>query len=105
MIKRNNKGFTLLELLISIFILTTVIFLGYRVINKSTIDIKNQSNINKGQLTVNDMNKYLTKDLERARNVSLSSNYLMEQNTFTDDSTQENTITNNKKLKEAFGQY
>ena len=105
MIKRNNKGFTLLELLISIFILTTFIFLGYRVINKSTIDIKNQSNINKGQLTVNDMNKYLTKDLERARNVSLSSNYLMEQNTFTDDSTQENTITNNKKLKEAFGQY
>ena len=69
MIKRNNKGFTLLELLISIFILTTVIFLGYRVINKSTIDIKNQSNINKGQLTVNDMNEYLTKDLERARNV------------------------------------
>lgn len=105
MIKKNNKGFTLLELLISIFILTTVIFIGYRVINKSTIDIKNQSNINKGQLTVNDMNKYLTKDLERARNVSLSSNYLMEQNTFTDDSTQENTITNNKKLKEAFGQY
>ena len=55
MIKRNNKGFTLLELLISIFILTTVIFLGYRVINKSTIDIKNQGNINQGQLTVNDM--------------------------------------------------
>ena len=63
MIKRNNKGFTLLELMISIFILTIVIFIGYRVINKSTIDIKNQSNINQGQLTVNDMNEYLTKDL------------------------------------------
>ena len=71
MIKRNNKGFTLLELLISIFILTTVIFLGYRVINKSTIDIKNQGNINQGQLTVNDMNEYLTKDLEQARSIAL----------------------------------
>lgn len=71
MIKRNNKGFTLLELLISIFILTTVIFIGYRVINKSTIDIKNQSNINKGQLTMNDMNEYLTKDLEQASSIAL----------------------------------
>ena len=70
MIKRNNKGFTLLELLISIFILTTVIFIGYRVINKSTIDIKNQSNINKGQLTMNDMNEYLTKDLEQASSIA-----------------------------------
>lgn len=71
MIKKNNKGFTLLELLISIFILTTVIFIGYRVINKSTIDIKNQSNINKGQLTMNDMNEYLTKDLEQASSIAL----------------------------------
>ena len=104
MIKGNNKGFTLLELLISIFILTTVIFIGYRVINKSTIDIKNQSNINKGQLTVNDMNEYLTKDLERASNVVISSNYPMEKNTFTDDSTQENTITN-EKLETEFTRY
>ena len=104
MIKRNNKGFTLLELLVSIFILTTVIFLGYRVINKSTIDIKNQSNINKGQLTMNDMNEYLTKDLERASNVVISSNYPMEQNILTDDSTQENTITN-EKLETEFTRY
>lgn len=69
--KNNNKGFTLLELLISIFILTTVIFLGYRVINKSTMDIKNQGNINQGQLTVNDMNEYLTKDLEKASSIVL----------------------------------
>lgn len=104
MIKKNNKGFTLLELLISIFILTTVIFIGYRVINKSTIDIKNQSNINKGQLTMNDMNEYLTKDLERASNVVISSNYSMEQNILTDDSTQENTITN-EKLETEFTRY
>ena len=71
MIKRNNKGFTLLELMISIFILTTVIFLGYKVINKSTMYIKNQSNIHKGQLTVNDMNEYLTKDLEQASSIVL----------------------------------
>lgn len=104
MIKRNNKGFTLLELLISIFILTTVIFVGYRVINKSMIDIKNQININKGQLTVNDMNKYLTKDLECASNVVIYSSYPMEQNTFADDFTQENTITN-KKLEIEFTRY
>ena len=104
MIKRNNKGFTLLELIISIFILTTVIFVGYRVINKSTIDIKNQGNINKGQLTMNDMNEYLTKDLERASNVVISSNYPMEQNILTDDSTQENTITN-EKLETEFTRY
>ena len=104
MIKRNNKGFTLLELLISIFILTTVIFIGYRVINKSTIDIKNQGNINKGQLTVNDMNEYLTKDLERASSVVLSSNYLDQINTFTADSTQKNKISN-ENLKDAFINY
>lgn len=104
MIKRNNKGFTLLELMISIFILTIVIFIGYRVINKSTIDIKNQSNINQGQLTVNDMNEYLTKDLERAKSVTIFSNYLDEKNRFTDDSTQENGISNDS-LKEAFKEY
>ena len=95
MIKRNNKGFTLLELIISIFILTTVIFVGYRVINKSTIDIKNQGNINKGQLTVNDMNEYLTKDLEKASNVVLESKYINQQ---------QNIITN-KNLDDAFKIY
>lgn len=71
MIKRNNKGFTLLELLISIFLLTTVIFIGYKVLDKSTMDITNQGNINKGQLTMNDMNEYLTKDLEQASSIAL----------------------------------
>lgn len=104
MIKRNNKGFTLLELIISISILTIVISLGYRVINKSTIDVKNQGNINKGQLTVNDMNKYLTKDLEQASSVVISSNYLTETNLLTDDSTQENKISN-ENLKNAFVNY
>lgn len=71
MFKKSNSGFTLLELLISICILTTVIFIGYKVIDKATIDIKNQGNINKGQLTMNDMNEYLTKDLEQAKSVAL----------------------------------
>lgn len=99
MIKRNNQGFTLLELIISIFILTIVISLGYRVINKSTIDIKNQININKGQLTVNDMNEYLTKDLEQASNLVLT--YINKQNTFTDDSQK----LNNENLKNTFESY
>ena len=101
MIKRNNKGFTLLELLISIFILTTVIFIGYRVINKSTIDIKNQSNINKGQLTMNDMNEYLTKDLEKASNVAISSNFV--NNILTEE--EKKDLLTNEKVKEGLYEY
>lgn len=100
MIKRNNKGFTLLELLISIFILTTVIFLGYRVINKSTIDVKNQSNINKGQLTVNNMNEYLTKDLEQASSIALISG----DKKIIDTSEQENLL-NDEQLNQELKQY
>lgn len=70
--KLNNKGITILELIISIFILTTVIFIGYKIINKSTITIKDQGHINKGQLTINDLNKYLTKDLEQATSIKLT---------------------------------
>ncbi|WP_303005584.1 type II secretion system protein [Romboutsia ilealis] len=101
MIKKNNKGFTLLELLISIFILTTVIFIGYRVINKSTIDIKNQSNINKGQLTMNDMNEYLTKDLEKASNVAISSNFV--NNILTEE--EKKDLLTNEKVKEGLYEY
>ncbi|MGL4912994.1 MAG: PulJ/GspJ family protein [Romboutsia sp.] len=68
---KNNKGFTLLEVLVAIFIFTTVIFIGYKIIDKSTIAVKDQGNINKGQLTMNDMNNYLTKDLEQATSIQL----------------------------------
>lgn len=66
MLKKNNKGFTLLELLIAI---TTVIFIGYKVIDKVTIDSKNQGNINRGRLTMNNINEYLTKDLEQTTSI------------------------------------
>lgn len=66
-----NKGFTLLEVLIAISILTIIIFIGYRIIDKSTIAVKNQGNINQGQLTMNDMNRYITKDLEQATSIQL----------------------------------
>lgn len=69
--KLNDKGFTFLELLVSIFIITTVIFIGYKIINKSTKSIKEQGNINRGQLTMNDINKYLTNDLEQAKSIKL----------------------------------
>lgn len=102
--KNNNKGFTLLELLISIFILTTVIFIGYNIINKSTTYIQNRKNIHEGQLAVNDINVYLTDDLEHAESVTISSNYLDEINTSTNNSTEENGITNDS-LKVAFKEY
>lgn len=69
---RKNNGFTLLELLVSLSILTIVIFVGYKIIDKSTISIKNQGNINQGQLTMNDMNNYLNKDIEQSTSIELN---------------------------------
>ena len=99
--KNNNKGFTLLELLISIFILTTVIFIGYSIINKSTTYIQNRKNIHEGQLAVNDINVYLMDDLKCATSVSISLNEI---SIFADDTTQGDTITN-ERLKEEFEKY
>lgn len=69
--KLNKKGFTLLELLIAIAIFTSIIFICYSIFNKFLILTKDQLNINQGQLTVNDMNEYLTEDLEKAGSIAL----------------------------------
>ncbi|HSQ88639.1 PulJ/GspJ family protein [Romboutsia sp.] len=74
MIKRNSRGFTLLELLIAIVMFTTIIFIGYKIIDKSTQSVKIQGIINKGQLTMNDMNTYITKDLEQSQSIILEDN-------------------------------
>lgn len=62
--KVNNKGFTILELIVAMSILSVVIFIGYGVINGSNKTIDNQNTVSKGQLAMNDINRYLTKDLE-----------------------------------------
>lgn len=60
----NNKGFTLIELIIAISIMSIVIGLGYNVVNKINIATQEQDKITTNQLNANLINKYLTKDLE-----------------------------------------
>ncbi|MGL6104670.1 prepilin-type N-terminal cleavage/methylation domain-containing protein [Romboutsia sp.] len=69
--KSNNKGFTLLELLISISIFTIVIFMGYSLINKYNVSVNEQSNITQNQLSTNSLNNFITKDLEQAQGITL----------------------------------
>ena len=88
--KFNKKGFTLLELLIAIAIFTSIIFICYSIFNKFLMLTKDQLNINQGQLTVNDMNEYLTKDLEKTSSIAL---YL--DNNEIAKTTQENTKSKN----------
>ena len=52
--KINNKGFTLLELIIAMSILTSVMFIGYNIFNKNSTLMHTQVNINKGQSNMND---------------------------------------------------
>ena len=69
--KINNKGFTLLELIIAMSILTSVMFIGYNIFNKNSTLMHTQININKVQSNMNDINEYLTKDLEQTTSIEL----------------------------------
>ena len=69
--KFNNKGFTLLELIVAMSILTVIILVGYKIFNKYSILMHTQVKINKGQLNMNTINEYLTKDLEQSESVFL----------------------------------
>ena len=69
--KFNNKGFTLLELIVAISILTVIILVGYKIFNSYSILINTQVNVNKGQLNMNTINEYLTKDLEQTTSIEL----------------------------------
>lgn len=78
--KRNSRGFTLMELLIAISILTLVISMGYKIINSVNLSTKNQQTIRTNQSSINLVNQYLTKDIEESisissRNVITDSSY------------------------------
>lgn len=66
-VKENNRGFTLVEMLIAISIFTIVISIGFNILNKINIAIGEQKNITEDHLNVNLLNKYLTKDLEKCK--------------------------------------
>ena len=52
-----NKGFTLIELIIAISIFSTILLLGYKVIDGTSISTKKQSEIFNEQQVTNLLNK------------------------------------------------
>lgn len=68
---KNNKAFTLIELIIAISIFATVIFMGYRVLNKYDTALNEQSNIINGQSSMNNINTYVTNDLNKATSIKV----------------------------------
>lgn len=62
--KINNKGITLLEVIISMAILSVVLSIGYKVINGSEKVTDSQKHTTKGQISTNLINKYVSKDIE-----------------------------------------
>lgn len=64
--KKNNKGFTLIETIIAISIFSIVVTLGYKVINKSNILMASQQKITNTQIALNLINTYVNRDLEES---------------------------------------
>lgn len=64
---KNNKGFTLIEVIIAISIMSIVIGLGYNVVNKVNSATQEQAKVSENQLNANLINTYLTKDLESCK--------------------------------------
>lgn len=73
MSKKSNRGFTLIELIIAMSIFTIVISGGYQIINRINNYMKKNEVIHENQISVNLVNKYVTKDLEKS--VDFHENY------------------------------
>lgn len=71
--KNNNKGFTLLELIIAMSIFVIIISIGYGIIKKYNISTNEQASITQSQLSINTLNEFITKDLEQAQGITLES--------------------------------
>ncbi|MGL5328902.1 MAG: PilW family protein [Peptostreptococcaceae bacterium] len=65
--KKSNKGFTIVELLIAISIVTIVISMGYSIVNGTSKATRHQANVFSEQQAANLINKYITKDLEMCK--------------------------------------
>lgn len=63
--KMNKAGFTLIEVIIAIAIFTTVVFLGYNIINKNTSLSSNQKQLTELSQGKTLINTYLTKDIDK----------------------------------------
>ena len=69
--KINNKGFTLIEMIIVMTIFGVVISLGYGVFNGSQRALTEQTEVFNGQTTMNLINKFLSKDLKVSQGISM----------------------------------
>lgn len=90
--KINSKGFTILEVIIAMSILSVVILVGYKIINGTEQSISHNKVIYEGQLNTNLVNKYLTNDIERSIESPKSNTYnnLVEENVLYTDFTEGN---------------
>ncbi|MDB0439264.1 type IV pilin [Clostridioides difficile] len=68
--KNNEKGLTLLEIIVAVFILTVVLSISYKVFNGVTSAVKKQQIITDAQVNINLINKYLNRDLENCKDVT-----------------------------------
>lgn len=69
--KKNNRGFTVIELIIAISIFSIIIAIGYNLIIKYNKTVNEQQTTSSAQMFINNINKYMTKDLEKATGVTL----------------------------------
>jgi type IV pilus assembly protein PilA len=79
--KLNTRGVTLAELIIAISILGVVLSIGYGIINGANKSLNEQSKIFSGQMSINIVRDFITKDLEQAeRQDSISKLSLIDKN-------------------------
>lgn len=96
--KSDNKGFTIIEVILAISILSTVIASGYKIIIGISTFINSQKNITSNMASVNLVNKYLTKDIEKSKSISdikIISNTSYMYTIFQEDRTIEYIVENN----------
>lgn len=96
--KSDNKGFTLVEVIIAITILSAIIASGYKIIIGISIFINSQKNITSNMATANLVNKYLTKDIEKSKSISdikIISNTSYKYTIVQEDATIEYIVENN----------
>ena len=67
--KKDNKGMTVIEVIIVLAIIAVVVSIGYRILNNNTLFSKEQSNISKDNHAVTALETYLIKDIERSEDV------------------------------------
>lgn len=67
--KIKNRGFTLIEVIIAMAIMTSIIFIGYQVINKTDILRRDQILVSNIQNGTNNLKRYITKELKESKSV------------------------------------